>query len=100
MLQVLAASVMDTLYAAVPAAPAKDGQGETLADAGSAASSVGSSQAPTVSTSKASFADLPHASQRACLFEVEVVLTPSGTKITPSLAQYGVWLFYHCLRNH
>lgn len=96
----MTASVMDTLYATVPAAPAKDGQGKTLADAGQTAGNVVSSQASPVSSSQVSMADLPPAAQRACLFEVEVVLTPSGTKLTPSLAQYGVRLLYHCLHHH
>ena len=78
---------MDTLYAALPAAPA-EGESDSPANAVIASSQASS----TKHTSEASAADLPPVLQRACLFEVEVVLTPSGTKITPSLAQYGVCL--------
>ena len=99
-LQVLSASVMDMLQAgihkkqeAAVAAPVS-----SLADKAAVISNEGSNQpsldsgAAAASSPESTADEAASQSARSCIFEVEVVLTITGTKITPSFSQFLVRL--------
>ena len=110
-MQVLAASVVDMLQAGIPQpqpeAPVKPAATSDPVQSGSEAARTGdaqpSSQAssavslpadaagPSSSSAPQSAEAGPEAApERSCIFEVEVVLTATGTKLTPSISQFLV----------
>lgn len=110
-MQVLAASVVDMLQAGIhqqqpdkPAASTELGQPSTepLGGAAVQASSQTPATAPVppdaagLSTSSPQPAEpvsdqaVESALERSCIFEVEVILTSKGTKLTPSVSQFLV----------
>ena len=99
-LQVLSASVMDMLQAgiherqeAAAAAPVSSVADEAavisneVADQPSLDSDAAAARSPESTADEAA-----SQSARSCIFEVEVVLTITGTKITPSISQFLVRL--------
>lgn len=114
-MQVLAASVVDMLQAGIhqqqpdksdkpaaatgldqpnpePSGAAAAGQGNSGAPATAPASSdaAGPSTSASQSAEPASQQAPEPRLERSCIFEVEVVLTAKGTKLTPSISQFLV----------
>ena len=99
--QVLSASVVDMLQAGIhqqeaatgKAAAAIEGPAPTIPDPASQLATAATQPEPEPEPeSESAVADSEEASQpaRACIFEVEVVLAMTGTKITPSVSQFLV----------
>ncbi|KAL3139803.1 hypothetical protein ABBQ38_004104 [Trebouxia sp. C0009 RCD-2024] len=106
--QVLAASVVDMLQAGIhqphPEAPGKSAATPGLAQSGFEGARTGNAQPSSQASGAASLlADAAgpnnsplqsaepgpdSAPKRSCIFEVEVVLTATGTKLTPSISQF------------
>lgn len=114
-MQVLAASVVDMLQAGIhqqqpdrsdePAAatgldqPSPEASGTAAAAQGSSQASATAAAPPDAagpntsapqSAERASQQAAEPALERSCIFEVEVVLTAKGTKLTPSISQFLV----------
>lgn len=113
-MQVLAASVVDMLQAGIhqqqPESPGKAAATTGLAQPSPAPVGTGAAQpssrasgapaaladsaapsSPPQSAEPASEPGAESAPERSCIFEVEVVLTATGTKLTPSISQFLVW---------
>ncbi|KAL3154308.1 hypothetical protein ABBQ32_013793 [Trebouxia sp. C0010 RCD-2024] len=108
--QVLAASVVDMLQAGIhqphPEAPGKSAATPGLVQSGFEGARTGNTQPSSQASGAASLladgagpsrtSSLPQSAdpgpesppERSCIFEVEVVLTATGTKLTPSISQF------------
>lgn len=102
-LQVLSASVMDMLQAGIhekqeAAAAAPVSSVADVADEAAVISNEVANQpsldsdAAAASSPESTADEAASQSARSCIFEVEVVLTITGTKITPSISQFLVSL--------
>lgn len=117
-MQVLAASVVDMLQAGIhqphPEAPGKSAATPGLVQSGFEGARTGNTQPSSQASGAASLladgagpsrtSSLPQSAdpgpesppERSCIFEVEVVLTATGTKLTPSISQFLVCHPYTC----